>query len=92
VTTLLVKNADVLVTMDDSRREIKAGAVIVEENRGAWVGPTVELEPWLAENRPDLVQDGFDQVIDARGCVVLPGLVNCHHHLYQTLTRTIGTG
>jgi cytosine/adenosine deaminase-related metal-dependent hydrolase len=31
-------------------------------------------------------------VIDARGCVVVPGLVNCHHHLYQTLTRGIGTG
>jgi 8-oxoguanine deaminase len=92
VTTLLVKNADVLVTMDDNRREIKTGAVMVEENRVAWVGPTAELEPWLAENRRDLVEDGFDRVIDARGCVVLPGLVNCHHHLYQTLTRTIGTG
>ena len=92
MTTLLVKNADVLVTMDDNRREIRAGAVLVDENRVAWVGPTAELEPWLVENRPDLVQDGFDRVIDIAGCVVLPGLVNCHHHLYQTLTRTIGTG
>jgi cytosine/adenosine deaminase-related metal-dependent hydrolase len=30
--------------------------------------------------------------IDARGCAVVPGLVNCHHHLYQTLTRAVGTG
>jgi cytosine/adenosine deaminase-related metal-dependent hydrolase len=59
VTTLLVKHADVLVTMDDSRREIEGGAVLVEENRVAWVGSTAEIEPWLADNRPDLVRDGF---------------------------------
>ena len=92
MSTLLVKNADVLVTMNEMRQEIKAGAVLVEGNRISWVGPTVEVERWLAQNRPDLARAGVDQIIDARGCVVLPGLVNCHHHLYQTLTRTIGTG
>ena len=41
------------------------------------VGPTSELP------------DQADQVIDARGMIVLPGLINCHHHLYQTLTRAV---
>jgi len=92
MSTLLVKNADVLVTMNDARHEIKNGAVLVENNQVLWVGPTPELEPWLARNRSELARDGIDQIINASGCVVMPGLVNCHHHLYQTLTRTIGTG
>jgi 8-oxoguanine deaminase len=99
MTTLLVKNADVLVTRCDglaseevSSSEIKQGAIAVEENRVLWVGPTAEVDPYFAETRPDLARDGFDQVIDAGGCVLIPGLINCHHHLYQTLTRTIGTG
>ncbi|HRV91381.1 MAG TPA: 8-oxoguanine deaminase [Anaerolineae bacterium] len=92
MTTRLVKNAEKLVTMDAARREIKNGALLVEDNRIEWVGPTPDFEAWAMANRPDLVQTDCDQVIDAKGCVVLPGLVNCHHHLYQTLTRTIGTG
>jgi len=92
MSTLLIKNADVLVTMNDTRQEIKQGAVLVEDNQIRWVGSSADSDPWLAKNRPDLAQSGLDQVIDASGCVVLPGLVNCHHHLYQTLTRTIGTG
>lgn len=99
MTTLLVKNADILVTQCDNliyeevaSSEIKQGAIAVEENRVLWVGPTAEIDRYIAETRPDLARDGFDQVIDARGCVIIPGLVNCHHHLYQTLTRTIGTG
>ena len=92
MTTRLIKNAEILVTMDATRREIKNGALLIEDHRIEWVGPTPDFEGWVAANRPDLVQTGCDQVIDAGGCVVLPGLVNCHHHLYQTLTRTIGTG
>ncbi len=99
MTTLLVKNADVLVTSCDNLTsagmppaEIKQGAIIVEDNRLEWVGPTAEIDRHIAATRPDLARDGFNRVIDASGCVVIPGLVNCHHHLYQTLTRTIGTG
>ena len=89
---LLIKNAEVLVTMNESREEIKAGAVLIEDHQIRWVGPSPDVESYLAETQPELASGGLDQVIDASGCVVLPGLVNCHHHLYQTLTRTIGTG
>ncbi len=89
MTTLLLKNALVLATMDETRREIANGALFVEDNRIAWVGPTAQAETWLAQHRPGAA---IDTMIDATGCVVTPGLVNCHHHLYQTLTRTIGTG
>jgi 8-oxoguanine deaminase len=77
--TLLVRHADVLVTMDAGRREIRDGGVFIRGNRIEQVGSSSEL-PQHA-----------DQVLDLSGHVVLPGLVNCHHHLYQTLTRTIGT-
>jgi 8-oxoguanine deaminase len=92
MTTLLIKNAAVLVTMNDGRDEIQNGAALVEDNRIEWVGPSAEVGRTLAETRPDLARAGLDKIIDAGGCVVMPGLVNCHHHLYQTLTRTIGTG
>jgi cytosine/adenosine deaminase-related metal-dependent hydrolase len=92
MTTLLIKNAAVLVTMNEGRDEINNGAMLVEDNRIEWVGPSAELDRALAEMRPDLARVGLDKIIDAGGCVVMPGLVNCHHHLYQTLTRTIGTG
>ena len=90
--TLLLKNADVLVTMNQNRDEIRQGAVLVEDNQVQWIGSSADVDRYLHDQRPDLIRDGIDKVIDARGCVILPGLVNCHHHLYQTLTRSIGTG
>ena len=75
--TLLVKHADLLVTMDADRRRIPDGGLFVRDNVIGQVGPTVEL-PTEA-----------DRVINARGMIVLPGLVNTHHHLYQTLTRAV---
>jgi cytosine/adenosine deaminase-related metal-dependent hydrolase len=75
--TLLIKNARVVVTMDDARREIADGAVFVRGNVIEQVGNTAEL-PQTA-----------DEVIDATGHVVLPGLINTHHHMYQSLTRVI---
>ncbi|HEY0585850.1 MAG TPA: 8-oxoguanine deaminase [Pseudoduganella sp.] len=75
--TLLIKNARVLVTMDEQRREIDNGAIFVRGNVIEQVGPTSEL-PQAA-----------DEVIDAAGHVVIPGLVNTHHHMYQSLTRVI---
>ena len=75
--TLLVRHAHVLVTMDATRREIADGAVFARDGVIEAVGPSAAL-PTQA-----------DEVIDARDCVVLPGLVNTHHHMYQTLTRAL---
>ena len=75
--TLLAKNAEVLVTMDKDRREIKNASLYAEDGVIKKVGPASEL-PQTA-----------DTVIDMSGQVVLPGFVNCHHHLNQTLTRNL---
>lgn len=75
--TLLVKNAEVLVTMDAGRREIARGGLYVEDNRIVAVG-TRDTLPATA-----------DEVLDLTGHVVIPGLVNTHHHMYQSLTRAI---
>ena len=83
---LLVDKAEVLVTMDGERREIKNGAIVIRNNVIESVGDSRDIQTELS-NRGLQPQ----QYIDASGCVVMPGLVNCHHHLYQTLTRSIGT-
>lgn len=75
--TLLLKNADILVTMDEGRREIENGGLYAEDGMVTQVGPTEDL-PQAA-----------DQVIDASGQIVLPGFINTHHHLNQTLTRNL---
>jgi cytosine/adenosine deaminase-related metal-dependent hydrolase len=75
--SLLVKHADVLLTMDESRRCLNDGGIFIRDNIIEQVGPATEL-PGAA-----------DQVIDAHGMIILPGLVNTHHHLYQTLTRAL---
>ena len=77
MTSLLLRNADVLVTMDASRREIRGGGVYIEENRIVAVGAG------------DTLPETADTVLDMTGHVVLPGLVNTHHHMYQTLTRAV---
>ncbi len=75
--TLLIKNAHILVTMDDQRREIPGGGVYIRDGFIEQVGPTDQL-PQTA-----------DEVQDLSGHIVLPGLVNTHHHFYQTLTRAV---
>ncbi|MBP0620480.1 8-oxoguanine deaminase [Cupriavidus consociatus] len=83
--TLIALNADVLVTMDAQRREIRDGALVAEGAAVQWVGPTAELPPQYRR----MVDDGSAQVLDMRGRVVTPGLVNTHHHMYQSLTRAV---
>src|SRR4051812_29663061 len=75
--TLLVKNATVLATMDADRREIPGGGLFIRDGKIERVGPTAELP------------GDADEVLDLAGHVVLPGLVNTHHHLYQTLFRVV---
>src|ERR1700681_3736120 len=75
--TLLVRHAAVLATMDDTRREIADGALFVRGNRIEQVGTTAGLP------------NTADEVLDLSGHVVVPGLVNTHHHMYQSLTRVV---
>jgi len=77
MSTLLVQHADVLVTMDAQRRQIQDGALFARDQAIEQVGPSASLP------------DHADTVINARGMIVLPGLVNTHHHLYQSLTRAL---
>jgi len=77
MSTLLLKHADLLITIDDEHHRISNGGLFVRDNFIEQVGPTADLP------------ETADTVIDARGQVVLPGLVNTHHHLYQTLTRCV---
>lgn len=75
--TLLARNATVLVTMDGTRREIPGGGIFARNGVIEAVGPSETLPA------------SADTVIDLSGHVVMPGLVNCHHHLDQTLTRNL---
>ncbi|WP_425439752.1 8-oxoguanine deaminase [Planktotalea arctica] len=73
----VIKNARLILTMDDAGREMRdcdirlQGGVIAEVGQG------------LA---------GAHKTLDARGCLITPGLVNTHHHLFQSLTRAVPGG
>ena len=73
----LIQNADFVLTMDDTRRELTGADVLLRDGV-------------IAEIGPNLTHQG--EVVNAKGCVVTPGLVNTHHHLYQTLTRAVPGG
>jgi len=77
MSTLLVRHATLLVTMDDQRREIADGGFFIRDGMIVQVGKT------------DQLTQQADEVIDLDGYIVLPGLINTHHHFYQTLTRVI---
>ncbi|MBO6773964.1 MAG: 8-oxoguanine deaminase [Marinibacterium sp.] len=70
----LIRNAGVIVTMDDDRRELADADLLIRD------GLVVDLGYGL---------NTTGDVVEAGGCVVTPGLVNTHHHLYQTLTRAV---
>jgi len=78
MTTLLIKNIHTLVTMDRDRRELKNAAILVRDQAIAEVGLTSELP------------DTADEVLDLGGKhIVMPGMVNTHHHFFQVLTKVI---
>jgi cytosine/adenosine deaminase-related metal-dependent hydrolase len=77
VPTLLIRDAELVATFDDDMRELPGASVLVRGNLIEAVGPAADL-PREA-----------DRVIDARGHLVVPGLVNTHHHMFQTLTRAL---
>ncbi len=75
--TTLVQNAKLVLTMDADLSELEDADILIEEGVITGIGRGLS---------------GANEVIDARGCLVTPGLVNTHHHLYQSLTRAVPGG
>lgn len=74
---ILIKNASHVLTMDDSRRELLGADIRIKDGIISEIGDSLETA---------------GETVDAKTCVVTPGLVNTHHHLYQTLTRAVPGG
>jgi len=77
MTTLLIHNAHTIATLNDAGDELRNASIYVRDNRIEAIGPAAEL-PQTA-----------DKVINAQHHVVIPGMVNTHHHMCQSLTRAI---
>lgn len=77
MTEILIRNADHILTMDNAGSELAGADVLLRGGKIAALGKGLE---------------SVGEVVDASGCVVTPGLVNTHHHLYQTLTRAVPGG
>ena len=75
---LLVRGAELVATVDDARRELAGGWVAITGGLVEAVGASTDAPPDAGE------------VLDATGCLVTPGLINTHHHIYQNLTRAHG--
>ena len=74
---ILIKNPLVVATQNENRDELKNTNILIENN-------LIKSMDYLPEK-----DEKFDKIIDAKGKLVMPGMVNCHHHLYQTLTRNV---
>jgi cytosine/adenosine deaminase-related metal-dependent hydrolase len=79
MSTTLLRGAGTILTMDDARRELTDADILIRD------GVIVQIGVGLA------VPDGAE-VVDVSGCLLTPGLVNTHHHLYQSLTRAVPGG
>jgi len=75
--TLLILHTNLLVTLDDHRSEIPDGGLFIRDGFIEQVGPSSQLP------------SSADEVLDLTGHILLPGLINTHHHFYQTLTRAV---
>ena len=76
---ILIRQADSILTMDDERRELTNNDIRISEGQ-------------ITEIGQNLISKGEKNVINAHGCLITPGLVNTHHHLFQTLTRAVPGG
>jgi cytosine/adenosine deaminase-related metal-dependent hydrolase len=72
---ILIDRCRVVATMDDAGTELENGSILIDGGAIVWVG----------QGRPPVKEQ--PDVLDAAGLVAVPGLINTHHHLYQTLTR-----
>ena len=77
--TWIIKNAHTILTMDDTRRELNRHDILLRDGVISEIGENIPV-PAGAE------------IVDAQNAVVTPGLVNTHHHLYQSLTRAVPGG
>jgi 8-oxoguanine deaminase len=77
MTTLLIKNAQAIACMDDAHTELAGASILVRDGRIAHIGNAADM------------QGQADQVMDASQHAVVPGLINTHHHMYQSLTKAI---
>ncbi|HQV57164.1 MAG TPA: 8-oxoguanine deaminase [Ilumatobacteraceae bacterium] len=92
---VVLRNAHLLATMDDQRRELPGGWVLIEDGLIAAVGGRNDPIPEADDGASDGWDDewiaeasiGETAIIDVRDCLITPGLVNTHHHIYQNLTR-----
>ena len=75
--TLLIKRAQVVATMNDAQQELTDASIYIRDSVIEAVGSS------------DTLPDTADRVIDARGHVVIPGLINTHHHMVQSLTKAV---
>ena len=81
MTTLLIHRARCIATQDDANTELKDASLLIRDGRIERIIPATE-------NTDELVKQ-VDEVIDARRHVVVPGLINTHHHMVQSLTRAV---
>ena len=81
MTTLLIHRARCIATQDDAQTELQGASLLIRDGRIERIIPATD-------NTDELLQQ-MDEVIDARHHVVVPGLINTHHHMYQSLTRAI---
>lgn len=72
---LLIRDALLVATVDEQRRELPGGWVAITDGLISAIGGSSEPTPTA------------DRTLSADGCLVTPGLINTHHHLYQNLTR-----
>ncbi|MEQ6202500.1 8-oxoguanine deaminase [Sulfitobacter sp. HNIBRBA2951] len=79
MTTTVLRGAETVLTMDDTRRELRGCDILLKDGVIAQIGQ-------------DLPTPEGAEVVDVSGCIVTPGLVNTHHHLYQSLTRAVPGG
>ena len=77
MTTLLIHNAHTIATLNDAGEELRNASIFVRDNRIEAIG------------KADSLPQTADQVINAENHVVIPGMVNTHHHMCQSLTRAI---
>lgn len=75
----VIKNADLIISMDDVRRVLNNYDILISDGQIQKVEKNIRL-------------NGLEKVIDAAGCLVTPGLVNTHHHLFQSLTKAVPSG